>query len=65
MGCSYFMEVMPGLVAIIVDSNLQMEAKERKVIDIEDYYIACYDLNNEINIHPGKNKRSTTNRHWV
>ncbi|WP_449435360.1 hypothetical protein [Pedobacter steynii] len=57
MGCSYFMEVMPGLVAIIVDSNLQMEAKERKVIDIEDYYIACYDLNNEINIHPGKNKK--------
>ena len=57
LGCSYFMEVMPGLVAIIVDSNLQMEAKERKVIDIEDYYIACYDLNNEINIHPGKNKK--------
>lgn len=49
-GCSYFMEVIPGLMALIVDLSLQRNIELSKVVDAEDFYIAYYDLSNEIDI---------------
>nr|WP_198160601.1 AraC family transcriptional regulator [Pedobacter panaciterrae] len=49
--CSYCLEVIPGLTALIVDVSFQRNTEPGKVINAEDFYIAYYDLSNEINIH--------------
>lgn len=46
-GCSYFMEVMPGLMALIVDFSLQRSIELTKTVNAEDFYIAYYDLNDD------------------
>ena len=48
--CSYFMEVMPGLIALVVDFSSQRSVELNKVVNADDFYIAYYDLSDEIDI---------------
>lgn len=50
-GCAYFMEVMPGLMSLIVDFSLQRNIELIKTVNAEDFYIAYFDLSDEIDIH--------------
>jgi AraC-like DNA-binding protein len=50
-GCSYFMEVMPGLMCLIVDFSLQRSIELTKTVNAEDFYIAYFDLSDEIDTH--------------
>lgn len=49
-GCSYFMEVMPGLMCLIVDFSLQRSIELTKTVNAEDFCIAYFDLSDEIDI---------------
>jgi AraC-like DNA-binding protein len=60
-GCSYFMEVMPGLMALVVDFTLQRSVELNQVVNAEDFYIAYYDLSDEIDIQ--KINHSKVNYH--
>jgi len=53
-GCSYFLEVIPGLMTLIVDFSLQRNVELTKTVNAEDFYIAYYDLSEEIDVHQVK-----------
>ncbi|MES2650866.1 MAG: AraC family transcriptional regulator [Bacteroidota bacterium] len=50
-GGSYFMEVMPGLMVLIVDLTFQTSVEFTKIGSKEAFCIAYYDLSDEISIH--------------
>lgn len=56
-GCSYFLEVIPGLMTLIVDFSLERDVGLTKTVNAEDFYIAYYDLSEEIDIHQIKGNR--------
>lgn len=51
LGGSYFMEVMPGLMVLIVDLTFQTDIEFTKIGSKEAFCIAYYDLSDEISIH--------------
>ena len=51
LGGSYFMEVMPGLMVLIVDLTFQADIEFTKIGSKEAFCIAYYDLSDEISIH--------------
>lgn len=50
-GGSYFMEVMPGLMVLIVDLTFKARIEFTKLATKEAFCIAYYDLSDEISIH--------------
>lgn len=50
-GCSYFMEVMPGLMVLIVDFVFHKPIEFTKVASSAEFCIAYYDLSDQISLH--------------
>lgn len=50
-GGSYFMEIVPGLMALIVDLTFQVKIEFTKVGSTGAFCIAYYDLSDETSIH--------------
>lgn len=50
-GCSFYLEVLPGLMLLIVDFTFREQYILTKYASSEDYCIAYYDLSEELSIH--------------
>lgn len=56
-GCSYFMEIMPGLMALVVDFTFHKNVEFTKIASLGDYCIAYYDISDEISVHKVNNNK--------
>lgn len=50
-GCSYFVEVMPGLMVLIVDFVFHRQIEITRLASDGEFCIAYYDLSDEISVH--------------
>lgn len=62
-GCSYFMEVMPGLNVLIVDFVFYDKIEITKIPSSDDFCIAYYDIGDQISIHKINNKKHKVGYH--
>lgn len=62
-GCSYFMEVMPGLMVLVVDFTFHKNIEFTKIASPGDYCIAYYDISDEIGIHKVNNEKHKVGYH--
>lgn len=50
-GCSYFMEVMPGLMVLIVDFTFHTSIEFTKLASQDEFCIVYFDLSDKISLH--------------
>jgi AraC-like DNA-binding protein len=62
-GCSYFMEVLPGLKVLVVDFTFHTSIEFTKVASRGDYCIAYYDISDQISIHKVNNTKHKVGYH--
>lgn len=62
-GCSYFMEILPGLMVLVVDFTFHKSIEFTKIASSGDYCIAYYDISDEISIHKVNNDKHKIGYH--